>query len=346
MPETTTSPRPPQVTIAAWLVVGGSVAVVLAAFDQIAGLRSLETREAVQSALEQPPLSDMGLGVEGALGMLRILTMVSAACATAAALLGVQILRRSRPARLVLTVVALPLFLAGVALGGIVSSIVVGATLMLWLQPARDWLDGKATPRPQPRPDSRFGQQPGQRPEQRREHGLEQGLDEERSGPRTVTDFGAPAPHGPRSAPTRPAALVWACVLTWVGSLIATLLMIASLTVVLIAPDILDQVYAQNPQLEADSVPVGVIRTTLAVLTVVVAAWSAAASVFAWFTLRGRAWAWLALLVSATGASAVCLALVLGSPLMVLPMLVCAVTVPLLLRPEVRVAVGRDRQPS
>ncbi|WP_372736805.1 hypothetical protein, partial [Nocardioides sp.] len=102
--------RPAQVTIAAWLVMAGSVVVVLTAFEQIAGLQSLETREAVEEFLSQAPGDGLGLGVQGALSALRVVTMVAAATATATALLGFQVLRRARVARLVLTVLALPLF--------------------------------------------------------------------------------------------------------------------------------------------------------------------------------------------------------------------------------------------
>ena len=145
MPEST-APRPTQVTIAAWLVMSGSVVVVLTAFDQIAGLRSVETREAVEEFLGTPFGEWSGLGVQGTLSLIRVLTMVAAACATAAGILGYQVLRRSRSARLVLTLLAAPLFLAGVVVGGFLPSIIVGSIVMLWFQPARDWIDGK-TPR-------------------------------------------------------------------------------------------------------------------------------------------------------------------------------------------------------
>ena len=131
-------------TIAAWLVMTGSVFVVLTAFDQIAAMHSLETREAVEDFLSKPPGEDLGLGVQGMLSVMRVLTMVTAACATAAAILGYQVLQRSRSARLVLTVLAAPLFLAGMVVGGFLPAVIVGSIVMLWFQPARDWIDGKA----------------------------------------------------------------------------------------------------------------------------------------------------------------------------------------------------------
>jgi hypothetical protein len=47
--------RPPQVTVAGWLIMGGSVVVVLIALGQGALLHSLDTRDAVEEYLAQPP---------------------------------------------------------------------------------------------------------------------------------------------------------------------------------------------------------------------------------------------------------------------------------------------------
>src|SRR4051794_2079852 len=99
-----TPARPAQVTLAGWLVVGGSVLVVLLAFSQVAGLRSLETREAVEEYLASPPGESLGLGVEGLLNLLRIALMVAAASAAASAILGWQVLQRSKSARVALSV--------------------------------------------------------------------------------------------------------------------------------------------------------------------------------------------------------------------------------------------------
>ena len=45
----------PRSPLAGWLVMGGSVVVVLMALDQVAGLHSLDTREAVEEYLSEPP---------------------------------------------------------------------------------------------------------------------------------------------------------------------------------------------------------------------------------------------------------------------------------------------------
>ena len=146
-------PRRPQVTLAASLVIAGSVLVVFSAFEQVSGLHTLETREAVEDFLKQPPGDGLGLGVQGMLSVLRVLTMVTAACAAAAAILGYQVLQRPKSARLVLTVLAHRCSWPVWSSVGCCRSIVVGAIVMLWFQPARDWLDGK-TPRVAPPPVS------------------------------------------------------------------------------------------------------------------------------------------------------------------------------------------------
>ena len=121
------SPRPRQVTLVAWLTMVGSVIVVVLVFDRIAGLHTLETRQSVEKFLAEPPGSDLGVGVDGVLSVIRTLAMVAAGCATAAAILGYQVLRRSRSARLALTVLAVPLFFAGLVTGGFVSSLVAAS---------------------------------------------------------------------------------------------------------------------------------------------------------------------------------------------------------------------------
>ena len=49
--------RPPQATLAAWMVMGGSAVVVLMALGRLAELRTLETQEAVERVLSQPARS-------------------------------------------------------------------------------------------------------------------------------------------------------------------------------------------------------------------------------------------------------------------------------------------------
>jgi hypothetical protein len=354
------APRPTQVTIAASLVMAGSVVVVLAAFDRIAGLRSAETRELVQEFRATSLGEWLGLDLQGTLTLMRVLTMVAAACATAAAILGFQVLRRSRPARLVLTVLAAPLFVGGVTLGGFLPAVVVGSIIMLWFQPARDWLDGK-TPRPAPAPSVPTAASPQ--------------VDEPPPAPpvpaptepRAYPGFGAasaPAAPPPPSAappgvlatspppyaamparpagPTRPAALMWACGLAWAGAAIVSVVMLLSVVAVVAAPDtLLDEVYRQNPELRSEGITPSVLRSSVIVAGTLLVLWAVTAAVLAVFAWRGRSWAWTALLVSACCASGLCVIATLSSPLMVVSLALCAPAIPLLLRPEVRAFVAK-----
>src|SRR5215208_7074132 len=106
---TETLPRPRQVTMAGWMIIGGSILVVATGFETVTNLHTLETREAVSQFLSQPPGERLGLDVPGALLVLRTVSMVAAGCATVAAVLGFHVLRRHRGARLGVTVVAVPL---------------------------------------------------------------------------------------------------------------------------------------------------------------------------------------------------------------------------------------------
>jgi hypothetical protein len=337
-----TVPRPSQVTIAGWLVIVGSVFVVLSSFDQIAGLRTLETREAVEEFLEGGG-KGLGLDVQGTLSLMRVLTMVAAACATAAAILGWQVLQRSRSARLVLTGLAVPLFLTGLTVGGFFAAVVTGAITMLWFQPARDWVDGK-TPRPAPeRPAAPRVAAPTAPPPAP--------VAPPADGPREVSGFGdragllaslppptaAPWGTAPSAAPGRPPALVWACVLTWVGAGLTALVMVATVALVLADPDLLvDELYRQNPSFESEGLSVADIRTTTVVVGVLLVVWSLAAVVLAAYAWSRRSWAWTGLLVSASTAALLCLLGAFGGPVLLLPMAWCAAATVLLLRRDVR----------
>src|SRR6478609_6274483 len=122
-----TPPRPPQVTVAAWMIMVGSVFVVLIVWDRIAALHSLDTRKTLEPILADRRMKDAGIELNDLLAVIRIVSMVAAGCATAMAVLGYQTLQRSRGARLALTVLAVPLFISGLATGGYVSSAVAAA---------------------------------------------------------------------------------------------------------------------------------------------------------------------------------------------------------------------------
>lgn len=339
MSEPSPNARPRQVTLAGWLTMLGSVFVVLLVFERVSGLHTIETRESVERFLAEPPGSDLGVGVDGVLSIMRTLALVAGGCATAAAILGWHVLKRSRSARLGLTILAVPLFVTGMVTGGFVSSLVAASAVMLWLQPARDWFDGvtrqpAAAPTAAPgavaapaRSDARSDARPDARPD---------ATSDAASRAASGAAPGWPAVAMPTAA--RPSAVTWACILTWAGSGLTALGAIASGVLLAMQPHVLlDQVQQQNPELEAQGVSDDLlIGLTFAMLAGFVA-WAVAAAVVAIFVLRGREWARITLVVSASTAGAVfLLGSVLGAFVLALTLATCAMAVVLLVRPEVR----------
>jgi hypothetical protein len=315
--------------MAGWMIIGGSVLVVATVFETIVNLNTLETREAVTQFLSEPPGRGLGLDVTGALLVLRTVSMVAAGCAAVAAVLGWHVLRRSRSARLGVTVVAIPLFFTGMVTGGFLSSVVAASTLLLWLEPSRNWFDG-VPPRPEaeatPSGERRTGWPP--------------------PAPTTPPRPSAARPHqgfGTAPAPVaavhlrperRPAAVVWACVLTWVLSGLAALMMGLSALVIWLEPDLVfTELRNQNPELGEQGVTERAVQVATYVTAGISTVWALAAVVLAVLVLRRSGWARIALLASAGAAGAACLVASLGSVLMVLPAFGCAVTFSLLLLP-------------
>ena len=210
------SVRPPQATVAGWLVVGGSVIVVLTALGQGAVLHSLDTRDAVEEYLASPPGDQLGLGVQGMLTLLRVVWTVTAVSGAAAAVLGWYALHRSKGARLALSVLAVPLFAASFFFIGLPGAsafpaMVTAAIVMLWFQPARDWYDGIAREAPAPPPPLPA---PPAGPT-----GRDPLLDlpPPSAPPLHPTPYAA-APSGPVAPARRPTSVTWACVLAWLST--------------------------------------------------------------------------------------------------------------------------------
>ncbi len=347
-----TLPRPRQVTLAAWMVMIGSALVVLFVVDMIAGLHSLETRESVERFLSEPPGSGSGLTVSGVLAIMRVVGMVSAGCATAAVILGWSVLQRNRAARTGLTVVAVPLLLAGLVTGGFTSSLVAVAAFMLWLQPARDWFDGKAAAPEARRRDREGGSAraswpPPLPPEQRPD-----------PGPRPIVGYGAarPAPQsrqqppfgvpaGPAAVPVqrrRPRAVVWSCLLTWFFSSLGIVITVIGTVMVALDPEpVLEELYRQNPQFAEAGFTDDLILAATFVTAAGLVVWALGAIVLAFLVWRGTGWARIVLMVSTGGALALIALAVFTQPLMVVALVAAGVTMALLARSETSAWVAR-----
>lgn len=358
-------PRPRQVTMAAGMVIAGSLLVVLSVFDQVSGLNDLDTREGIERFLTRPPGDGLGLTVQDALDTIRVFAMIAGACAAAAAILGVHVLRRHRGARIGLTVLAVPLFVSGLVAGGFLSSIVAAAVMMLWLEPSRDWFAGRPARTP-PEPVERSGRTDGRSappatelppaapvstgPRAHQGFGTagaapqETGQDAgQYAGQYAVPAYAPPAyspqvvPYGP---PVRPRSVLTAAVITWVGTGLAALLMGAAALLTIASPDLMwDEMVRQNSDLTSrDGLTQGNVQATVVAMSAVVVLWSLVAAGLAGFLVaRRRAWARTGLMVSALLVGLFCSAgVALGAVVMIVPLAACSATFSLLLRRDVR----------
>ncbi|HWM72803.1 MAG TPA: hypothetical protein VNQ53_03630 [Nocardioides sp.] len=318
----TTPTRPRQVTLAGWMIVVGSAVVVFSAFERVSGLRSIESQESVADFVSEPPGDGLGLSVDQVLDLIQMLSLVAAACATAAAILGLWVLKGSKGARLALAVLALPLLVTGLATGGIVSSLVAAAAVMLWVQPARNWFEG----RPPPTPPVQVSVTPPVVPPAASP-----------TDPAAAPQSAVPWPPQLTARPARPAAVVWACVLTWACCAFVAVGLGVTVLVLLVAPDVLfEELHRQNPELADQGLSDGEIEVASYVTAGLFVPWALVAAGFAVQAFRRVAWGRRALLISAGAAGALSLVAMFASTIMVLPFVAAVVTVALLSRPDVR----------
>lgn len=359
--------RPPHVTVASVIVIVGSVFVVLQMWDRIAGLQSMDTRTTLAAYLADSRLGDAGVDLAQLTSIVRVAAMAAAGCATAMLILGWQVTRRSRSARLALSVLAGALVVTGMVSDWFVESVAatfwaggIGAAVVtLWLGPAALWFsdnpakiqerrEAERTPRaapptpprydalapPPPRPTPPPQTPPDQPPGQQQPPPTQ-----EPWPPRSWT----PPPASPYDVPRtqsrgpRPSALLTACVVTWCCTAIGALILVVS--VVTLAQDpqqVLDEAYKQNPQLADQGFTQHELLVMLYVVIGLVFAGAVAAAGFAAAVYRGHRWARYALLVAAAGSTLFFLVGTLGSPVGLLPATASAVTFFCLLRPEVR----------
>lgn len=362
--------RPPQVTMAAVIIMAASTMVVLTAWERVSNLRSLESRNAVEEFLAQPPGDGLGLGIESVLGALHVAAVVAAVCATATAILGFYVLRRDKTSRRVLAVLAGPLFVAGMMSGGIAGSFVAAGVVMLFMPPAAEWF---ATGRWTPPPPRERAAADRERREQASAQWPPSAPPSSQPGPSQTPYATPPAlqhlppppwmdqPSSAQHAPAhlaegqRPGALVAAFVITVVSAFIVGLVALVAVGVVAAAPDlVMDQLEQQQEQSGVDlgEISLAQVRSSTFLSGGTILLMCLGALVGAGFALGRRDWArrtW----VAAAGISAVgSLIVVLTSGgsmagLMAMPPGVAAmITLGLLRRDEVRrwFAAPREQQ--
>ncbi|MFE6511595.1 hypothetical protein ACFVDI_13945 [Nocardioides sp. NPDC057767] len=346
-------PRPGQATLAGWLIVLGSLLTVVTAWDQIAGLRSLDTRERVEELLAEPPLAGSGIGLDSILTLMHVMALVTGAIAAAAVILGWHVLQRNKQARLALTVIAAPLFFAGMFGGGFWSTLSAVAVVLLWMSPTRDWFDGVAPTKREaldnsdPDQKSYAAPTPPEAPTAPTASTASTTETGSATGPARLSAQQPPPWTGPMARPTtaaptrRPGAVMAAAVLTWIGAGLTALMMLASAVTATANPDlILDQLHkqAENDPAMRDAVSLyttDIIVASVWIMAVLVALVCVAAGVFAAFAIRRHSWARVALMISA-GISALSLLLfALAFPPAVVLFGAAVATFSFLLRPEV-----------
>jgi hypothetical protein len=122
----------------------------------------------------------------------------------------------------------------------------------------------------------------------------------------------------------------------------AVVLVGASLVVLAVdSGAVLDRMNQQDPQLADRGISDHQLLVIAYATGSVMIAWALVAAALAVMAFRGRRWAWAALLVSTTVMVALSLLAVLGSVLVVVPMLAAIVTIVLLSRRDVRAWVRR-----
>lgn len=323
--------------MAGWMVVIGSLFSIVTAFEVLGRVRSLETREAIERFLAEPPGSGMGLDVEGVIQVLQVTATAAAVIASMTAVLGYFAVRGDRRARTGLAVLAIPLFLTGLAVGGFLTSLVAAACGLLFVSPSREWYDGKPIPT-SPLGGLGSGQQRERDPD-REPAGPPAG--ESQAGPTqpwagqpppAQHPYGAPssspyatatrqpwtAPGGAR--PTRPPSVSIAVALTLVASSIVLLLSLVTLVAVAAAPSlVLDELQRTSPEiLEQGLTREAVVVTALATAGTMIVA-SLLAIGFAIALLTGKRWGATGLLVMCVLTVAFCMVAALSSIVAALP---------------------------
>ncbi|MFC5727330.1 MULTISPECIES: hypothetical protein [Nocardioides] len=345
-----TQPRPGQATLAGALIIGGSIVVLLAAWQRISTLHTIESQESLRQALSRPPLDSLGLSLEALEVTVRVLCLIAAGAATAAAILGFQVFKRSTSARIGLSVLAPLLLVGGFATEGFFAPMVVAGITLLWLQPTRDWYAGRpwlqryeerrAERLAAIRSPARTGQDsvgaptpPAAPPVAPTEPGLQGVLGAED----TILPDASHGQHQPGVVRRRPPALVWACALTWVTSgLVAAGLVVSALAMTLQRDESMAEIRKQQGEaLDTYGLTEAQLLAGVYVVLGALVLWALAAIVVAYLTFRGHNWARITLAVSSAVAGATCLALALGNPGLIVLVVVLATCTWLLLRADV-----------
>ncbi|MCW2856489.1 MAG: hypothetical protein JWR52_2104 [Marmoricola sp.] len=352
MSQTDPGPRPIEITVGGVVASGASLMLVVAVFDAMGQLRSVDTRAAITQSVTSGYTKGLGISVDQATSIIHGFLLVAGAAAAAAAVLGFFVLQRNRGARIALSVAAVPILLTSHYSQGFLSLLIVTGTALLWSRPARDWFAGRPqTPRPEriaretpvrppvppyrpPVPDVQVRPSDPDAPQPPPSQGW---------GVPTGPPAPGPAPYWPPPNPYarvprtwvdgRPRSVVVACVLTWTFAGL-TGVMFGSTSIALAANRSgFIKLMRQSPEWKASYADT-LQGNTFVVTGAVVGLWCIAAVLLAVLVWRGVAWAWILLIVSTVLATVLSLyALPLSIPMFA----VLAIALGRLLSPPTRV---------
>lgn len=331
MSQNDASARPSQVTVAGWTVAISSVVVVLAVFQAMTQLHSLDMRAELTDVVTSGAAKDLGLTVDDAIAVVRWCLFVAGVAAAASAILGFFVLRRHHSARIGVTIAAVPVVLTSPFAGSLPGMIVGAGAALLWSRPARDWFAGRPVTRPEPRTAGTRQSAPDRTPTPPPPIAPPMAPPPDLSAPPAVQppptqgwgqtapprpfDFPPPTqppvyapvplpppPAAPRSSVERPPRVRLACIVTWVLSALTGVAALASIGVIAARSDELVDRVKESPTWDASMDESLIVPATIT-LAVILALWCAAAAVLALFAWRRQTWAWILLLIS-TGMAA------------------------------------------
>lgn len=344
MSETTSLPRPREVTTAAVLGLVGCVLLVISLFDAMATLRSIEMREAIEQFLTDPLGRGMGIDAAWVTSALHGLVLVNGALAAVAGVLAVFVLQRHQGARIGFSVAAGLLLFTAPLSGGLVAIAVAFAATLLWGRPARDWFAGRqpapvapverSTPRTPPSspgtpPDAGWAPPSPQAPVAPASGDTRTGEESQpapaaypfgQQRPSTSAPGGQPwAPPTPGSGEPgpfppsghdpqrRPGTVTAAVAMTWLLTPLVGSVFALMVLMLLVARDTLLEAVRQTPEFQASALTTGDLLAALWVVSALVLFWCLVAFVLAVFAFRRQGWARGLLVASAVMATLVAL---------------------------------------
>ena len=134
--------RPPQVTIAGFLTLFGSVFALVGVFQGMSQLYSAGMSAFLRDVIGRDVLARYDLTLDLARQTVKYMLMVTSVFASASLVLGWFVLHRNTSSRLVLSVMGILTVLVTLVAGPqlwVVAVYVASAVLLLWSKPAREW---------------------------------------------------------------------------------------------------------------------------------------------------------------------------------------------------------------